>query len=341
MAECHPVGLPVGDGGQGARRDGHPRRPAVHPHSARWPTCTCRSGPAPTSRSSAALDQPRPRATSCTSASTSSPTPTRRRSLREDFQDTEDLDGLFSGFDPETRHLRPRRPGSTRAREVAAAAGRPASASTTTATHGGTECEQAGRGESHGSGGAGARRRRRDARRDAAAPALRLPGAQAALRPLHPGDGAARSAASPPEPFAAGRRGGHRQPRPRADDGVRATRSAGPSTPSACSTSAPRRSCSCCSATSGRPGGGIMALRGHASIQGSTDIPTLFNLLPGYLPMPHAHAARRPRRLRRGRRRRRRASGATCAPTPSACSRPSGATPPPRRTTSASTTCRG
>jgi formate dehydrogenase major subunit len=38
----------------------------------------------------------------------------------------------------------------------------------------------------------------------------------------------------------------------------------------------------------GRPGGGIIALRGHASIQGSTDIPTLFNILPGYLPMPHA-----------------------------------------------------
>jgi formate dehydrogenase major subunit len=37
----------------------------------------------------------------------------------------------------------------------------------------------------------------------------------------------------------------------------------------------------------GRPGGGIMAMRGHASIQGSTDIPTLYNLLPGYLPMPH------------------------------------------------------
>ena len=42
-----------------------------------------------------------------------------------------------------------------------------------------------------------------------------------------------------------------------------------------------------------------MALRGHASIQGSTDIPTLFNLLPGYLPMPTAGAARRCRRLRR------------------------------------------
>jgi formate dehydrogenase major subunit len=39
----------------------------------------------------------------------------------------------------------------------------------------------------------------------------------------------------------------------------------------------------------GRPGGGILALRGHASIQGSTDIPTLFNILPGYIPMPHAH----------------------------------------------------
>src|SRR6266481_9567900 len=38
----------------------------------------------------------------------------------------------------------------------------------------------------------------------------------------------------------------------------------------------------------GRPGGGILALRGHASIQGSTDIPTLFDLLPGYLPMPFA-----------------------------------------------------
>lgn len=39
----------------------------------------------------------------------------------------------------------------------------------------------------------------------------------------------------------------------------------------------------------GRPGGGILALRGHASIQGSTDIPTLFDLLPGYIPMPNAH----------------------------------------------------
>ena len=38
----------------------------------------------------------------------------------------------------------------------------------------------------------------------------------------------------------------------------------------------------------GRPGGGIMAMRGHTSIQGSTDIATLYDLLPGYLPQPAA-----------------------------------------------------
>ncbi len=38
----------------------------------------------------------------------------------------------------------------------------------------------------------------------------------------------------------------------------------------------------------GRPGGGIMAMRGHAGIQGSTDIPTLYDTLPGYLLQPTA-----------------------------------------------------
>ena len=41
----------------------------------------------------------------------------------------------------------------------------------------------------------------------------------------------------------------------------------------------------------GRPGGGIMAMRGHSSIQGSTDISTLYDLLPGYLPQPSADKA--------------------------------------------------
>ncbi len=36
----------------------------------------------------------------------------------------------------------------------------------------------------------------------------------------------------------------------------------------------------------GRPGGGIMAMRGHSSIQGSTDMATLYDTLPGYIPQP-------------------------------------------------------
>ena len=36
----------------------------------------------------------------------------------------------------------------------------------------------------------------------------------------------------------------------------------------------------------GRPGGGIMAMRGHVTIQGSTDLATLSDLLPGYLAQP-------------------------------------------------------
>jgi formate dehydrogenase major subunit len=42
----------------------------------------------------------------------------------------------------------------------------------------------------------------------------------------------------------------------------------------------------------GRPGGSILALRGHSSIQGSTDIPTLYNMLPTYLPQPNAFKPR-------------------------------------------------
>ena len=41
----------------------------------------------------------------------------------------------------------------------------------------------------------------------------------------------------------------------------------------------------------GRPGGGILAMRGHSSIQGSTDVATLYDLLPGYLPQPAADGA--------------------------------------------------
>src|SRR5207249_10856411 len=38
----------------------------------------------------------------------------------------------------------------------------------------------------------------------------------------------------------------------------------------------------------GRPGGGIMAFRGHATIQGSTDVPTLYHSIHGYMTAPTA-----------------------------------------------------
>ncbi len=36
----------------------------------------------------------------------------------------------------------------------------------------------------------------------------------------------------------------------------------------------------------GRPGGGVVALRGHANVQGATDLAVLYQDLPGYNPMP-------------------------------------------------------
>jgi formate dehydrogenase major subunit len=44
----------------------------------------------------------------------------------------------------------------------------------------------------------------------------------------------------------------------------------------------------------GRPGGGVLALRGHACIQGATDIPTLYDLLAGYMPQPSALLSTQP-----------------------------------------------
>jgi len=38
----------------------------------------------------------------------------------------------------------------------------------------------------------------------------------------------------------------------------------------------------------GRPGGGIVALRGHSNVQGATDVSTLYNMLPNYLCVAHA-----------------------------------------------------
>ena len=61
----------------------------------------------------------------------------------------------------------------------------------------------------------------------------------------------------------------------------------------------------------GRPGGGIMAMRGHASIQGSTDIATLYDLLPGYIPQPSS--IRKPAALMQPSAARSEISAAVCA----------------------------
>ena len=68
--------------------------------------------------------------------------------VSEDFRDTEDLDGLFSGFDPETAHLRPGQLAVRRATRTTA----------TSARHARTQRETAAglQHESHGAAGAAA-----------------------------------------------------------------------------------------------------------------------------------------------------------------------------------------
>ncbi len=91
----------------------------------------------------------------------------------------------------------------------------------------------------------------------------------------------------------------------------------------------------------GRPGGGILALRGHASIQGSTDIPTLFDLLPGYLPMPHVHGNEDLATYVHAESTDKGFWANVGSYIRSACSSHGGATRLPRPMTSVSTTCRG
>ena len=61
------------------------------------------------------------------------------------------------------------------------------------------------------------------------------------------------------------------------------------------------------------PGGGILALRGHANIQGSTDIPTLYNILPGLHPDAAPAVAPDARQVRRAERSRHRRLGQPAA----------------------------
>ena len=187
--------------------------------------------------------------------------------LRDDFCDTEDLDGLFSGFDPETGTYDVRS-WEYKDDNVGAAVG-PRDDRSKVPEH--------ERGEIAGSGGAPTARTRTATTpcRTRAASSRCSSGTSPATRRRW----CTRSAASPPRCS------------PQVADAL--TRNSGR-----------ERTSAFCYAVGwthhtvgvqyiraasilqmllgniGRPGGGILALRGHASIQGSTDIPTLFDMLP-------------------------------------------------------------
>ena len=203
--------------------------------------------------------------------------------LREDFADTEDLDGLFSGFDPGKRHYDITTWAYEGAEEIAPATG---SGEAEQARHGGEEQRHAARGEAYGSGGAAV------AAKPKLDPTLRHPRCVYQVLKRHfaryTPELVADACGVPPECFLEVAR------EITANSGRERTTAWVYSVGWTQHTVGVQyiRTASILQAllgNIGRPGGGILALRGHASIQGSTDIPTLFNILPGYLPMPSAH----------------------------------------------------
>ena len=200
--------------------------------------------------------------------------------ITEDFADTEDLDGLFSGFDAENR-VYDAETWAYQGGEVA-----PASGARGMEPGRKRQVRQAARGEAHGSGGAAAHP---DPDRD---DTLQHPRCVFQILKRHfaryTPEVVAEVAGVPEEQFLqVARLITENSGRDRTTAfvyslgwtqhtvGVQYIRTAA--------------ILQALLGNMGRPGGGILALRGHASIQGSTDIPTLFDLLPGYLPMPFAH----------------------------------------------------
>jgi formate dehydrogenase major subunit len=207
--------------------------------------------------------------TSATSKSTCSRTPTRRISCAK-ISDTEDLDGLFSGWQSA---------GSDAAKDTHAAASaglmgddeNPRRRAPTTATwqFEPKRC-RASTATGHG----------RVPKRDETLQHPRcvinvLRATSRATRPRWSKTCAARRAT-----FVEDREPARRQQRPRAHDGVRLRRRLD-AAHGRRAVHPHRAILQMLLGNMGRPGGGIMALRGHANIQGATDIPTLYDLLPG------------------------------------------------------------
>ncbi|PRX01028.1 UNVERIFIED_ORG: formate dehydrogenase major subunit [Actinomadura viridilutea] len=209
--------------------------------------------------------------------------------LREDFRDTEDLDGLFSGFDPDNRCY-DNATWQYEGLETQAAAGQrdqERDQEYDERTRGGAGVADAARGEAHGSGGAAIAEGRPE--RD---PTLRHPRCVFHVLKRH----YARYTPEMVERVCGVPRDLFRK----VCELITANSGRDRTTAFAYAVGWTQHTVGVqyiraaailqlLLGNIGRPGGGILALRGHASIQGSTDIPTLFNLLPGYIPMPHAH----------------------------------------------------
>src|SRR5216684_1957682 len=274
--------LPVGDGGKGPRRHRDPRRPAVHPHQRR-------QRPVPADRAGSDIafvgglinyvlssgKYFKEYVLAYTNAATI---------LTEDYADTEDLDGVFSGLNREHRYYDYDTWRYQGEEVVKPASGEHQDPDAQQRTR--RQLRQAGRGEAYGSGGA------------AAHPApdtddtLQHPRCVFQVLKRH----FARYTPEMVEQVC----GVPRDLFARVCELVTDNSGRDRTTAFVYSLGWTQhtvgvqyiRTAAILQAllgNMGRPGGGILALRGHASIQGSTDIPTLFDLLPGYLPMPFAH----------------------------------------------------
>lgn len=214
--------------------------------------------------------------------------------LQEDFADTEDLDGLFSGFDPESHPYETASWMYEGARASAAAGDRDrwtasrdeGEQGAAARRHGGRELRETGRAQSYGAGGPAL-----DGQ-PAMDPTLQHPRCVYQVLKRH-------FARYTPE-LVEGVCGVSRELFARVAEAITANSGRERTTALCYSVGWTQhtvgvqyiRTAAILQAllgNIGRPGGGILALRGHASIQGSTDVPTLFDLLPGYIPMPHAH----------------------------------------------------
>ncbi|RFU40110.1 formate dehydrogenase [Actinomadura logoneensis] len=203
----------------------------------------------------------------------------------EDFQDTEDLDGVFSGLDPDARHYDVTT-WQYAGTEIQAASGERDELYERRADHK-ADMASAGRSESHGSGGAGFHG---EPERDRT---LQHPRCVYQILKRHfaryTPEMVERTCGVSPDAFRQVCEALVENSGPdRTSEFVYAVGWTQHSTGAQFIRTA--SILQLLLGNIGRPGGGIQALRGHASIQGSSDIPTLFNLLPGYIPMPHAHS---------------------------------------------------